>query len=234
MRYVAVVAVAALAVMGAHPVSAGHKGTPHGGGGGDKTTLHDLSCTTDQIAKYDGSAWVCTDLFVPRGVKFVFASSTLSDGDLGGLEGADTQCNVLAANVGLPGEFVAWLSTDSVNAVDRLAGSDGPWFNTNGEMVATSLADLTRGDINNPIDFDEDGIGPLTPTENVEVWTGTLGDGTGGGAYCLGWTSGSAEDSGVRAKIDRSDLGWTDLGASPCDSLAGSVIFDKRIYCFER
>ena len=35
---------------------------PHcDGGDPGGTTLGDLSCTTDQIAKYDGSDWVCTD-----------------------------------------------------------------------------------------------------------------------------------------------------------------------------
>ncbi len=42
-------------------------------------TLGDLSCTTDQIAKYDGTDWVCD---VDSGIKFVFASSTTSGGDL--------------------------------------------------------------------------------------------------------------------------------------------------------
>ena len=113
-------------------------------------TLGDLDCSTDEIAKYDGTDWVCD---LDRGVKFVFASSTTSDGDLGGLDGADTECNVLAENAGLPGEFVAWLSTASVDAVDRLAGSNGPWFSTGGEMVAASVADLTDGDITNPITY---------------------------------------------------------------------------------
>ena len=118
-------------------------------------TLGDLACSTDEIAKFNGSNWVCD---VDRRVKFVFASSTISDGDLGGLEGADTECNVLAANVGLSGELVAWLSTDSVNAVDRLAGSVGPWLNTGGEMVAASLVDLARGRVHHTIHLDEDGF----------------------------------------------------------------------------
>ena len=63
---------------------------------------------------------------------------TFGDGDLGGLEGADTECNLLAENAGFPGEFVAWLSTASVDALDWLAGSNGPWFNTNGGMVAAT------------------------------------------------------------------------------------------------
>ena len=97
-------------------------------------------------------------------------------------------------------------------------------------MVATSLADLTDGLLINSINFEEDGLGPLTPSVNgVEVWTGTLSDGTGGGAYCLDWTSGSAVDSGIRAKTNESNFIWTEAGVTSCDALAG-----KRIYCFER
>ena len=114
-------------------------------GGGEPlppgVTLGDLACSTDEIAKFNGSDWVCD---VDRRVKFVFASSTISDGDLGGLGGADTECNALAANAGLSGEFVAWLSTNSLNAVDRMAGSVGPWLNTAGQMVASAIFETSH------------------------------------------------------------------------------------------
>ncbi len=187
-------------------------------------TLGDLECSTDQIAKYDGTDWVCD---VDRGVKFVFVTSTLSEGDLGGLEGADMECNVLAENAGLPGEFVAWLSTASVDAVERLTGYDGPWFNTNGGLVAASLADLTHGVLHDSIGFDEEGLIHNTGTD--AAWTGTLPDGTGGGAYCGDWTSGLAGDSGVRGSMFiLSDGRWTDEDTDPCN------VSDSRTYCFEK
>ena len=54
-------ATAALVVIGIGSVHAGHRGggTGHGGGSGG-ITLGDLSCTEDQIAKYDGTNWVCS------------------------------------------------------------------------------------------------------------------------------------------------------------------------------
>ncbi len=70
--------------------------TGGGGGGEDVQTLDSLSCTTDQIARYDGAAWICSDavtdlqaqvddlLFLASGGRFVFVSSSTHQGDFGG------------------------------------------------------------------------------------------------------------------------------------------------------
>ena len=75
----------------------------------------------------------------------------MHSGNLGGLAGADAECQRLAAAVGA-GErtWRAYLSTPgtrsqtAVNARDRIG--NGPWYNANGVLVAGSLADL-HGDI---------------------------------------------------------------------------------------
>ena len=69
------------------------------------------------------------------GLSFFITSAGPGNGaDLGGLEGADRQCSVLAAAVGAgEKEWRAYLSTGDVNARDRIGS--GPWFNVNG--VAT-------------------------------------------------------------------------------------------------
>ena len=94
-----------------------------------------------------------------------------------------------------------------------VAGSNGPWFNTNGEMVATSLADLhdpARGRIHASLKFDEAGLQIGGGIE--DVWTGTLEDGTGGGAYCGDWTSGLAGDSGVQGSTEGASLNYSRRG----------------------
>jgi len=58
-------------------------------------------------------------------VNFVFATSTSYPADFGGLAGADAICNQHAGDAGLPGTYVAWLSTTTVDARDRLAGARG-------------------------------------------------------------------------------------------------------------
>src|SRR5262245_28339890 len=52
--------------------------------------------------------------------KAVFATSTLQDGNLGGLEGADAICATRATAALLPGTFKAWLSTTTTSAASRL------------------------------------------------------------------------------------------------------------------
>ena len=79
---------------------------------------------------------------------FFVTSEPIGDGgNLGGLEGADAHCQVLATAVGA-GDFIwrAYLSTQArpgepaVNARDRIG--EGPWHNFNGVMIASSLAHL--------------------------------------------------------------------------------------------
>ncbi len=80
-----------------------------------------------------------------------FVTSTMHSGNLGGLAGADSECQRLAAAVGAGDRnWRAYLSTHglrsepAVNARDRIG--NGPWYNANGVMIAGSLADL-HGDI---------------------------------------------------------------------------------------
>ena len=80
-----------------------------------------------------------------------FVTSTTHSGDLGGLAGADAECQNLAAAVGAGGHtWRAYLSTTGtqaepgVNARDRIG--DGPWHNANGVMIAANVAGL-HGDI---------------------------------------------------------------------------------------
>src|SRR3954447_2115106 len=79
---------------------------------------------------------------------FFITSTGLGKGaDLGGLEGADRQCQTLAQNAGAGDKtWRAYLSTQAVdgatavNARDRIGR--GPWQNFKGEAVAKSVDDL--------------------------------------------------------------------------------------------
>ena len=84
---------------------------------------------------------------------FFVASAGLGKGaDLGGLEGADRQCQTLAQAAGAGGKtWRAYLSTQAVdgatavNARDRIG--TGPWQNFKGEVIAKSVDEL-HGDQN--------------------------------------------------------------------------------------
>src|SRR2546425_276437 len=81
----------------------------------------------------------------PNMTFFVTSAGPGKGADLGGLEGADRHCQQLAATVGAGGKtWRAYLSTNaaagSVNARDRIG--NGPWQNSKGTVIATSVADL--------------------------------------------------------------------------------------------
>ena len=80
----------------------------------------------------------------------VFVSTATSDGSIGGVAGGDALCATAARNVGLQGDFRAWLSTASESASARIGGSRG-WVRVDGKPVADSPADLLEGQLFNPI-----------------------------------------------------------------------------------
>ena len=80
-----------------------------------------------------------------------FVTSSAHSGDLGGLEGADAECQRLAEAVGASDHtWRAYLSTHgdnttpAVNARDRIG--NGPWHNARGVKIADDVAYL-HGDI---------------------------------------------------------------------------------------
>src|SRR5580700_3069689 len=123
--------------------------------------------------------------------------------DLGGIEGADKQCQTLAAAAGATAKtWRAYLSTQAadgkpaVNARDRIG--KGPWQNAKGVVVAKDVADLhsasnnltkqtalsEKGEVSN-------GRGD-TPNRH-DILTGSQADGTafapGEDRTCKNWTS---------------------------------------------
>lgn len=102
----------------------------------------------DSIAGDAGVVVAATD------ANYAFVSTTqVAPGALGGLGGADAICNSDAANARLPGTYVAWLSTSTTNAVDRLAGARG-WVRLDGKPIADQATDIAAWNAIEPIAFD--------------------------------------------------------------------------------
>jgi hypothetical protein len=84
----------------------------------------------------------------PQPMSFFVTSVGLGKGaDLGGIAGADRQCQMLAEAAGSTGKtWHAYLSTSAsggqaaVNARDRIG--QGPWYNQKGQRIAQNLAEL--------------------------------------------------------------------------------------------
>ncbi len=151
----------------------------------------------------------------------VFATSTAYDGALGGLAGGDAKCQAHADGASLGGTWVAWLSTSSVDAKDRLVEPAGVFVRAvDGTQVADDIADLIDGSIDATIARTElDGAPP-----SIDVWTGTRSNGTEQAAKCSDWSV--ATGNGFRGRTNLSDGRWTEENIDNCVNLL-------TLYCFE-
>lgn len=154
----------------------------------------------------------------------VFVSSSTSSGNLGGLAGADATCQELADAQSLGGRWIAWLSDENTDAIDRLAGN-GPFLLIgSGALIAASRSELTSGTLQNSISRNEAGAFTAGAT-----WTGTNADGTRGSNFCDNWTDGTNSSFGQTGSADQTDAEWTDANQVFC-----GVDAPVRIYCFEQ
>ena len=154
----------------------------------------------------------------------VFVTSTRVTAAMGGLAGADAICNARAAAAALPGTYVAWLSTDTVNAVDRLAGARG-WLRTDGRVFADQVSDIVAGRIIHPIRLDEFGTAVSGP--EAATWTATYEDGSRFPANtdCGGWATASAGDIANVGDATATAGSWTSVSQVVCNE-------QHHIYCF--
>lgn len=165
---------------------------------------------------------------VPPNIMFV-TSATFS-ANLGGLSGADAKCQAAATAGGLQGTYVAWLSTNSVNAIDRLSGATG-WVRTDGIPFARTPADIANGAILSPPSLDESG-NPVSAGTTGYPFTDTDANGTlfansdGTTSTCKDWTS--TTPTGVNfitGDISQTTFRWTNSYFADCDH-------QGHLYCF--
>jgi hypothetical protein len=156
---------------------------------------------------------------------FVTSNGPGNGANLGGIEGADKQCQTLAAAAGAGAKtWHAYLSTQAadgkpaVNARDRIG--KGPWQNSKGVVVAKDVADLhsASNNLNKQTALSEKGevINGRGDTPNRhDALTGSQADGTafaaGEDRTCKNWTS-STQGAAMMGHIDR--IGLRDDDAS--------------------
>ena len=145
-------------------------------------------------------------------MSFFVTSTGPGDGaNLGGLEGADAHCQMLAAGAGRgSATWRAYLSQASgfggpaaINARDRIG--TGPWYNANGAMIAPNVADLhgdlqrDRNNVRKPTALDENGeevkgVGDQPNQHDILTGSDSHGRvigpvGTAAATTCDNWTS---------------------------------------------
>lgn len=150
---------------------------------------------------------------------FVTSSGPGKGADLGGLDGADAQCQKLAQSAGAGAKtWRAYLSTQAadgkpaVNARDRIG--KGPWQNAKGAVIAKDVADL-HGATNNltkQTGLNEKGEGTNGAGDQPnrhDILTGSQPDGTafaaGEDRTCKNWTS-STQGAAMVGHFDRKGL----------------------------
>ncbi len=181
---------------------------------------------------------------------FLTSTGPGNGADLGGLEGADRYCQMLARAVGGDDErtWRAYLSTTGgggVDARDRIG--DGPWYNSRGVRIADNGANL-HSDSNNltkETQLSEMGLtinGRGDSPNRHDIITGSQMDGTAASAgddtTCSNWTS-HGEGSALVGHHDRQGGGtnptsWNFAHASRgCsqEKLQGTG-GDGLFYCF--
>ncbi len=140
-----------------------------------------------------------------RGMSFFLTSAGPGSGAaLGGLDGADRHCRMLAEAAGVSGRtWRAYLSTDAegdrpaVHARDRIGA--GPWYNAEGVLVAQDVDELhsDAANLTKETVLDEQGQvvnGRGDDPNRHDILTGSQLDGTafaaGEDRTCGNWTSG--------------------------------------------
>jgi hypothetical protein len=144
-------------------------------------------------------------------MSFFVTSQGLGKGaNLGGLAGADAQCQQLAEAAGTTGKtWRAYLSTSDTNARDRIG--NGPWYNAKGEKIAddvTSLHSDANG-VSKQTALDETGEtvnGRGDEPNRHDILTGSMPDGTKAEQTCGDWTLEGAEGAAMVGHHDRMGL----------------------------
>ncbi len=172
-----------------------------------------------------------TLLVVPEGPKIVFLSDTQTDGDMGGIAGANAICQADAAAASLSGTFLAWLSVsvasgNSSSPATTFNTDTGPFLLPGGVQVADDWTDLIDGTLDAPINHTASGETGV----NSFVWTGTQSDGSAAATAaetCSEWSTTASTGSGGSASLDSNS--WTENFVT---SASCTAVF--RLYCFEQ
>ena len=144
-------------------------------------------------------------LFVTRGAY----PGAIEIDELRGVPAADKICNMRAKAAEVGGNWIAWLSTSSTDAIDRVS-SLGPWHFVNGPMVFENHAQLYAEPLY-ALDHDERG----DRVYPAQIWTGTYAGGKRATETCDDWT---ATTHTGRFGADATTFAWTDFGFSYCSN----------------
>ncbi|BDG08565.1 hypothetical protein AMPC_16780 [Anaeromyxobacter paludicola] len=178
------------------------------------------ACSGTGTCQFTGTA-DATVSAVFLGANYVFATSTDFLPNDVSLTRADAECAARATAAGLPGTYVAWMSTSTVAARDRLGSSQG-WVRLDGLPFADSVASIIAGQQKYPVLFDEN----QRPLARPDVLTGTNMDGTLAAGYnCGDWSN--TTDNVIMGKVTTGGRSFSQEAYTACSSG-----LRYHVYCF--
>jgi len=185
-------------------------------------------CPTSCASHADcANGTLCADN-VCRAAKWAFVTSGSSSGDLGGLAGADAQCQAYADFAGLSGNYRAWLADATGSPSTRFARSSVPYVMPAGAtalVLANDYADLTDGTLVR--NFSQNELSQTVTSGAAYTNVSSSGGHLSSGQNCLGWTSSNVNDSGGNGTVASTTSTWTNGGSTTCNA-------SRRLFCFEQ
>ncbi len=218
---------------------AGAPATPDLGAGaaGDLAAASDLATASGDLSSPGADLaqpvadLACTPI---AGAKRIFVTSLATTGNLmaagnghDGLDGGDKLCATAAAAASLGGSWKAWLSSSTVNAIDRVADV-GPWYLVDRcTLVFANKAAIAATGPRAAIDRLADGS--MAPP--VNLWTGTKATGVKDAFTCADWTN-DQPIHGYEGTVGTGSNGffagaWTETATNPCHLSAALICFEQ-------
>lgn len=188
--------------------------------------------TWDEIRCAD-SGQICSSGACIDTPKRTFLTVARYDGDLlsataefDGAAAADALCQLEADGALLGGNWKAWISTFSEDAIDRIS-DNGPWYLVDGStLVANNLAELATSGPRTDIDMHPN----RATVGDFGAWTGTGTSGRWTGEDCNEWSTSVYEVEGtfgVSTVVSTALGAWTERGGGDCD-------IRRHLYCIEQ
>lgn len=157
-------------------------------------------------------------IFVTRGTYTGALTAVMGIAD--GLAAGDAICQQRAKAAGLPGMWVAWLSSSTRDAIDRVT-AQGPWRLVGGEVAFENRSQL-HGEPLVRLDRDERGELLSTSIDGM-AWTGTRAGGERHAYTCNDWSAVEGNGSYGRRAVT---FDWTESYWTYCRS-------QLHLLCFE-
>jgi hypothetical protein len=162
----------------------------------------------------------------PEKTLMIFTSRFTTSGNIGGRDGANEKCNLEAAAAKLSGRWIALLSDSKLAARDLIgaATESGAIYNSRGEVVSTSRAELWDGTLRATLAFDALGEAVGSPVTFTGMGLHGAQISENPQDTCQDWTDDAAVRQSFVGHAEKTDTSWHHLRNESCDQT-------HHIYC---